>query len=213
MAFADGDGGGAGVGGDDAAGCPRVFMYAIICHLCCSGRLDQDGMPLSMSPLVMYQKSSPSLADCVERSVKPGTLPVPSAFDPWQAAHFANRLWPARTAAACPARGFFIWLALAGALWNDAPCCANDEDNKNAATPTSSSESKRVRALSFKVLLRSFKADPKCSSVQSIPMNPSSCASNFYTSSFHKGCESGAFGRVDNHLCLAAMLDRGWMVR
>src|SRR3954447_10351705 len=51
-----------------------------------SGKDCQEGMPLLTSPLVMYQKTSPSGADCAFPAASEGMLPEPSPLGPWQAA-------------------------------------------------------------------------------------------------------------------------------
>ena len=51
-----------------------------------SGKDCQEGMPLLTSPLVMYQKTSPSGADCALPEASEGILPEPSPLGPWQAA-------------------------------------------------------------------------------------------------------------------------------
>ena len=67
---------------------PSDLRKETICQRCCSGRLDQAGMPLLTSPLVMYQKSSPSVAPWIAPLVMGGTLPVPAPVTPWQAAQY-----------------------------------------------------------------------------------------------------------------------------
>jgi hypothetical protein len=62
-------------------------------------------------------------------------------------------------AAACPASGFFIFFALAGAPWNAGLCAVNDEDDKNTAMAISSNEPKKVHTLSFTIFLRDSKAN------------------------------------------------------
>jgi len=60
----------------------------MICYLWPLGSVAQEGMPLFTSLLVMYQNSSPSLADWAFPVAKAGMFPDPSASSPW---HLAQR--------------------------------------------------------------------------------------------------------------------------
>ena len=92
------------------------FTKLTICQRCVSGRLAHAGIPFSMLPCVMNQKTSPADADFVGSASSSGMLPVPLPVLPWQLAHFCSySVFPACTALACPASGFFICFAVFGA--------------------------------------------------------------------------------------------------
>src|SRR4029077_18457784 len=68
---------------------PKDFTYVTIFHRSPCGKPCHEGIPLSMSPLVTYHKTSPSAADCVRPLASEGIFPVPSPVSPWQIAQRA----------------------------------------------------------------------------------------------------------------------------
>src|SRR5689334_10820111 len=66
------------------------FTKLTICQRWFSGRLDHDGIPFSMLPFVMNQKTSPDVADLVGSASSSGMFPLPFPVLPWQLAHFCS---------------------------------------------------------------------------------------------------------------------------
>src|SRR5260221_14257119 len=77
-------------GGDPGFEPPITRKKLMTCQRSFSGSDSHAGMPLFTSPLVMYQKSSPSLAPCALPLTRLGILPEPSPVGPW---HAAQRDW------------------------------------------------------------------------------------------------------------------------
>src|ERR1700730_3480521 len=76
-------------------------------------------MPLSLSPRVMNQNTSPGVTEASFPSTSDGTLPVPFPVFPWHDRQLrAYSFFPACAASSWPAYGFFAARAEAGALWN-----------------------------------------------------------------------------------------------
>src|SRR5712671_6325205 len=76
-------------------------------------------MPLSLSPRVMNQNSSPGVTVSSLPSTSDGTLPVPFPVFPWHDSQLRTySFFPACAASSWPAYGFFAACAEAGALWN-----------------------------------------------------------------------------------------------
>src|SRR5260370_6908641 len=76
-------------------------------------------MPLSLSPRVMNQNTSPGVTESSLPSTSDGTRPVPFPAGPWHDRQLrAYSFFPACAASSCPAYGFFTACAEAGASWN-----------------------------------------------------------------------------------------------
>src|SRR4249920_1124978 len=90
-----------------------------------------EGIPLSLSPLVMNQKISPSVTPFSFPSISEGTFPVPFNVFPWHARQFlAYTVLPASIAACCPVSGFFVVFADAGASWNGLSAAFNIKNGR-----------------------------------------------------------------------------------
>src|ERR1700690_173979 len=93
-----------------------IFMYVTICQPSGAGSFAQEGIARDTSPLVMYQKISPSVADCAAPFARLGMLPMPWPWSPWHLAQLlAKSCAPATPAECFPASGFFVCAAVAGA--------------------------------------------------------------------------------------------------
>ena len=78
-------------------------------------------MPLLGEPRVMYQNTSPSVADCTGPFASDGTFPDPCPLRPWQDAQFVeNSFAPTSIADCTPADGFLFACADTGASWKPA---------------------------------------------------------------------------------------------
>src|SRR5207302_9322489 len=143
----------------------RVRRKETICQRCVSGKRANGGIPFFTLPLVIFQKSAPSLCFCTSGVCRLAASSIPVPSSPWHSPQLRrNNFFPPAAAWAFPASGFSLVAASGGATNFGSVLECEFCPTANAAAPARTSRTKSftvflsriVRACDRSLALRNY---------------------------------------------------------